>query len=93
MENIAEIDCVFFDMDGTLTDIKSPWQRVFEHLNIWEEKGKGYLYGWLKGEMLRKSLKKLKTSPVRCLSAGDSLESDKELSKLNRRLCFCRASF
>jgi phosphoserine phosphatase len=45
-----DIKCIFFDMDGTLTDIKSPWQMVFETLGIWEREGAGLLAGWLRGE-------------------------------------------
>lgn len=43
----AEIKCVIFDMDGTLTNVKSPWQKVFEDNGIWLGEGENYLQEYL----------------------------------------------
>lgn len=46
----TNIRCVFFDMDGTLTHIKSPWQKIFEDYNIWQNGGDKLLAGYMNKE-------------------------------------------
>ncbi len=46
----ANIRCVFFDMDGTITFTKSPWQRIFEDNGIWHGKGDVFLQEYLDGQ-------------------------------------------
>ncbi len=43
----SDIKCVFFDMDGTLTEVKSPWQKVFEDFGLWKDKGEIFLQDFL----------------------------------------------
>jgi phosphoserine phosphatase len=44
------INCVFFDMDGTLTDVKSPWEKVFADNNLWHNNASILLDKYLAGE-------------------------------------------
>ena len=45
------IASVIFDLDGTLTNIPSPWRYVHERLGVWESTASSYLDEWLAGKM------------------------------------------
>ena len=45
------IDSVIFDLDGTLTRVKSPWQHVHQRLGVWENQAAGSLQQWLDGKI------------------------------------------
>ena len=45
------IASVIFDLDGTLTNIPSPWRYVHERLGVWEGTASNYLDEWLSGKM------------------------------------------
>jgi phosphoserine phosphatase len=45
------VQAVFFDLDGTLTEVKSPWQHVHAALGLWEPEGLGHLRDWLAGRI------------------------------------------
>jgi phosphoserine phosphatase len=45
------ISSVIFDLDGTLTNVPSPWQYVHERLGIWENTACHYLDEWLAGRI------------------------------------------
>lgn len=40
-----------FDMDGTITAVKSSWEYVHKCLNMWDSKGKLYLDMYLNGDI------------------------------------------
>ena len=45
------ISSVIFDLDGTLTNIPSPWRYVHERLGLWQDTACGYLDEWLSGKI------------------------------------------
>ncbi|MFH2202942.1 MAG: HAD family hydrolase, partial [Elusimicrobiota bacterium] len=45
------VKAIFFDLDGTLTQVKSPWQRIHEKLGMWEPEGVKHLNDWLAGRI------------------------------------------
>jgi phosphoserine phosphatase len=45
------ISSVIFDLDGTLTNVPSPWQYVHERLGIWESTACYHLEQWLSGNI------------------------------------------
>jgi HAD superfamily phosphoserine phosphatase-like hydrolase len=45
------IDLAALDVDGTLTEVQSPWRHVHEHLGLWEGVGEGIMRRWLDGEI------------------------------------------
>ena len=45
------VRCVIFDLDGTLTPVKSVWQHIHEALGTWESHGSRSLYAFLAGEI------------------------------------------
>jgi len=47
----AKVEMVFFDMDGTLTLIESPWRHVHESLQIWDNRAVLYFQEWLDGKI------------------------------------------
>ncbi|MHC4598720.1 MAG: HAD-IB family phosphatase [Planctomycetota bacterium] len=44
-------DLVLFDMDGTLTEVRSPWEHIHRRLGLWEGLGDGHLAEWLEGRI------------------------------------------
>lgn len=42
---------VFFDLDGTLTTVPSPWQHIHEALGLWVDEGTRHLNEWLAGRI------------------------------------------
>lgn len=46
----TNVKCVFFDMDGTLTEIKSPWEKIFSDNDLWDNKASILLEKYLSGE-------------------------------------------
>ncbi len=42
-------EIVFFDLDGTLTDVHSPWQYIHERLGLWTGLGEIHLAEWRAG--------------------------------------------
>jgi phosphoserine phosphatase len=42
---------VVFDVDGTLTDVRSPWRHVHERMGLWEGRGERILQRFLSGEI------------------------------------------
>lgn len=44
-------DLVIFDMDGTLTEVRSPWQFIHERMGVWENAGANHLFSWLNGRI------------------------------------------
>ncbi len=42
---------IFFDLDGTLTRTKSPWQYLHERLGMWDGLGVNHLNDWLAGRI------------------------------------------
>ncbi|MHC5035910.1 MAG: HAD family hydrolase [Planctomycetota bacterium] len=51
MESTRKFDLILFDMDGTLTEVHSPWQFIHERLGLWENLGDRHLQAWLAGEI------------------------------------------
>ncbi|MHC4779836.1 MAG: HAD-IB family phosphatase, partial [Planctomycetota bacterium] len=47
----AKFDLVLFDMDGTLTEVRSPWEHLHRRLGLWEGKGDKHLVQWLDGRI------------------------------------------
>jgi len=45
------ISSVIFDLDGTLTNVPSPWQYVHERLGVWENTACYHLDHWLTGKI------------------------------------------
>jgi len=45
------IDLVLFDMDGTLTLERSPWEYLHRRLDLWASKGRFHLEDWLAGRI------------------------------------------
>ena len=45
------IDSIIFDLDGTLTRVKSPWQHIHERLGVWENQANGFLQEWMSGQI------------------------------------------
>ena len=45
------ISSVIFDLDGTLTNVPSPWQFVHERLGVWENTACYHLDHWLSGKI------------------------------------------
>jgi len=41
----------FIDVDGTLTDVSSPWQDIHEHHGLWQKDGVPILNDWLAGRI------------------------------------------
>lgn len=46
-----KIDLVALDVDGTLTEVQSPWRHVHQQLGLWEREGESILRRWLSGEI------------------------------------------
>jgi phosphoserine phosphatase len=42
---------VFFDLDGTLTTVESPWQHIHHALGLWDEEGQAHLKDWQAGRI------------------------------------------
>jgi HAD superfamily phosphoserine phosphatase-like hydrolase len=42
---------IFVDIDGTLTEVSSPWQDIHEIYNLWDTKGIPILENWLNGNI------------------------------------------
>lgn len=49
---MLNIESVIFDLDGTLTRVKSPWRYVHERLGVWEDQAAVFLQEWLDGKIL-----------------------------------------
>jgi phosphoserine phosphatase len=45
------ISAVIFDLDGTLTNVPSPWRYVHERLGVWESQACSYFDEWLSGNI------------------------------------------
>jgi phosphoserine phosphatase len=45
------VGLVVLDVDGTLTDVRSPWRHVHETLGLWRGRGEGILRRYLAGEI------------------------------------------
>jgi HAD superfamily phosphoserine phosphatase-like hydrolase len=43
------VDSIIFDLDGTLTQIASPWRHVHQRLGLWDDIASEYLDEWLSG--------------------------------------------
>jgi phosphoserine phosphatase len=43
------ISAVIFDLDGTLTNVPSPWRYVHERLGVWETRACSYFDQWMSG--------------------------------------------
>lgn len=44
-------EIVFFDLDGTLTEVHSPWQYIHEQLGLWTGIGDRHLAEWRAGRI------------------------------------------
>lgn len=44
-------DLVLFDMDGTLTEVRSPWEHIHRLLGLWDGVGDRHLEAWLAGRI------------------------------------------
>ena len=42
---------VFFDLDGTLTTLESPWRHIHHALGLWDEEGQAHLKDWQAGRI------------------------------------------
>jgi len=51
MGKSRKFDLVIFDMDGTLTEVRSPWQYIHERVGVWEGLADKHLSSWLKGRI------------------------------------------
>jgi phosphoserine phosphatase len=51
MNRTRKYDLILFDMDGTLTEVRSPWQYIHERLGLWADDGDRHLKAWLAGEI------------------------------------------
>lgn len=49
MPSIPRLFC--FDMDGTLTDTASSWERLSRHLGIWDGLAEHHLHAFVRGEI------------------------------------------
>ena len=45
------VQSIIFDLDGTLTNVPSPWRHVHERLGVWEDTASSFLNQWLSGQI------------------------------------------
>jgi phosphoserine phosphatase len=45
------VKIVFLDIDGTLTEVSSPWQDIHEHYQLWDTVGLQIAESWLNGQI------------------------------------------
>ena len=47
----GSVDLVALDVDGTLTEVPSPWRHVHERLRLWDTEGDAIRQSWLAGKI------------------------------------------
>jgi len=66
------VKLVALDVDGTLTEVRSPWRHVHEQLGLWRGRGELILQRWLSGEISYDTFCRLDTDLWNDAAAGPS---------------------
>src|SRR5688572_2607396 len=90
------VSSVIFDLDGTLTNVPSPWRYVHERLGVWENTADGHLDRWLSGSISYEEFCRLDTSLWNGRSVSqiysflDEIELNRHVPEIVRRLVDAR---